>query len=79
MVITINNSHNHNVFVADTQRHRDVGDKAVETLLSLFEIGHSPTSALAVLKNDLQVEYGEHFVYASADRAMCPDLQFCYR
>ncbi|KAJ8366669.1 hypothetical protein AAFF_G00345510 [Aldrovandia affinis] len=52
--------------------------RAIETLTRLFEIGHSPTSALAVLKNDLQAEYGEKYIYASADRAICPDLQFCY-
>ncbi|KAJ8367172.1 hypothetical protein AAFF_G00324510 [Aldrovandia affinis] len=68
----------HNLFVADALRHRDVGGKAIETLTRLFEIGHSPTSALAVLKNDHQAEYGKKYIYASADRAICPDLQFCY-
>ncbi|KAJ8389571.1 hypothetical protein AAFF_G00118080 [Aldrovandia affinis] len=32
-----------------------------------------------LLKNDLQAEYGEKYINASADRAICPDLQFCYR
>ncbi|XP_067264285.1 uncharacterized protein [Chanodichthys erythropterus] len=73
------NVHNHNIFVAEALRHRDVGAKAIESLTQLFEIGHSPTSALAVLKSDLLAEHGNNYVYASANRALCPDLQFCYR
>ncbi len=64
---------------AEALRHKDVGVKAIETLTQLFEIGHSPTSALAVLKGDLLAEHGNKYVYASANRAICPDLQFCYR
>ncbi|ROJ26343.1 hypothetical protein DPX16_12505 [Anabarilius grahami] len=73
------NVHNHNIFVAEALRHRDVGAKAIESLTQLFEIGHSPTSALAVPKSDLLAEHGNKYVYASANRALCPDLQFCYR
>ena len=48
------NRHNH-LFVADAICYWDVGEKAKEVLMSLFEIGHTPTSALVVLKHDLQV------------------------
>ncbi len=44
--------------VAEALRHKKVGVKAIETLTQLFEIGHSPTSALAVLKSDLLAEHG---------------------
>ncbi|XP_056134700.1 uncharacterized protein LOC130111505 [Lampris incognitus] len=74
--VRIVNRHNHNLYVADALRHRDVGEKAKEILTGLFEIGHSPTSALAVLKHDLQMEYGERFLYASANREICPDLPY---
>ncbi|XP_067287705.1 uncharacterized protein [Pseudorasbora parva] len=77
--VRLYNVHNHNIFVAEALRHRDVGVKAIETLTQLFEIGHSPTSALAVLKSDLLAEHGNKYVYVSANRALCPDLQFCYR
>ncbi|XP_050960534.1 uncharacterized protein LOC127161828 [Labeo rohita] len=77
--VRLYNVHNHNIFVAEALRHKDVGVKAIETLTQLFEIGHSPTSALAVLKSDLLVEHDNKYVYASANRAICPDLQFCYR
>lgn len=77
--VRLYNVHNHNIFVAEAPRHKDVGVKAIETLTQLFEIGHSPTSALAVLKSDLLAEHGNKYVYASANRAICPDLQFCYR
>nr|XP_055049687.1 uncharacterized protein LOC129435395 isoform X2 [Misgurnus anguillicaudatus] len=77
--VRLYNVHNHNIFVAEALRHRDVGAKAIETLTQLFEIGHNPTSALAVLKSDLLAEHGNKYVYASANRTLCPDLQFCYR
>ena len=45
--VRIANRHNHHLFVADAIRYRDVGEKAKEVLMGLFEIGHSPTSASA--------------------------------
>ncbi|XP_052464895.1 uncharacterized protein LOC128021631 isoform X1 [Carassius gibelio] len=77
--VRLYNVHNHNIFVAEALRHKDVGVKAIETLTQLFEVGHSPTSALAVLKSDLLAEHFNKYVYVSANRAICPDLQFCYR
>ncbi|KAJ8332867.1 hypothetical protein SKAU_G00417630 [Synaphobranchus kaupii] len=77
--VRVYNVHNHNISVAEALRHRDVGAKAIETLTQLFEIGHNPTSALPVLKSDLLVEHGDKYVYVSANRALCPDLHFCYR
>ncbi|CAK6973332.1 uncharacterized protein LOC117497224 [Scomber scombrus] len=44
--VRIANRHNHHLFVADAIRYRDVGEKAKEALMGLFEIGHTPTSAL---------------------------------
>ena len=73
------NRHNHNLFVADAIRHRDVGEKAINILTGLFEIGHTPTSALAVLKHDLQMEYRQRYVYVSANREICPDLPYVQR
>ncbi|XP_048885105.1 uncharacterized protein si:dkey-75a21.2 isoform X1 [Brienomyrus brachyistius] len=74
--VKIQNKHNHNLFVAEALRHRDVGEKAIESLTKLFEIGHSPSSALSALKNDLQMEYGDRYTYASTNREICPDLSF---
>nr|XP_055074577.1 uncharacterized protein LOC129454102 [Misgurnus anguillicaudatus] len=68
--VRLYNVHNHNIFVAEALRHRDVGAKAIETLTQLFEIGHNPTSALAVLKSDLLAEHGNKYVYASANRSL---------
>ncbi|KAI4829083.1 hypothetical protein KUCAC02_023145, partial [Chaenocephalus aceratus] len=73
------NRHNHNRFVADAIRHQDVGEKVNSLLTGLFEIGHTPTSALAVLKHDLQMEYGQRYVYVSANREICPDLPYVQR
>lgn len=60
--VRIQNHHNHNLHVAEALRYRDVGEKAVETLTGLFELGHTPSSALAVLQQDLRMEYREQYV-----------------
>ncbi|KAL7396325.1 hypothetical protein ABVT39_004230 [Epinephelus coioides] len=78
-LVDVVNVHNHNIHAPDALRHRDVGSKAVEQLTELFKAGRSPSSALNVLKHDLQVQFGNDYVNASADRSICPDLQFCYR
>ncbi|XP_066509163.1 uncharacterized protein [Hoplias malabaricus] len=78
-IVHITNEHNHNIHVGDALRYKDVGDEAIQKLRKLFEAGHSPSTALDVLKYDLQIEHGDKFPNASADRSICPDLQFCYR
>ena len=77
--VRIHNKHNHNLFIAEALKHRDVGANAIENLTKLFDIGHSATSALSVLKHDLQIQYGERYPYVSANREICPDLNFVQR
>lgn len=77
--VRVCNSNNHNLHVTDALRYRDVGEKAIEALTGLFELGHTPTSALAVLKHDLQMEHTEQCVKASANREICPDLNLVQR
>ena len=45
----------------------------------LFEIGHSPSSALETHKYDLQTEEGPDFTSKINDRRYCPDIQWCFR
>ena len=79
-VIVLKNIHNHNLYEEGALRHRDVGPKAIETLTRIFESGvDSPKVAHAVLLKHLKAEYGDKYIYASADRAICPDLKFCYK
>ncbi|XP_072527443.1 uncharacterized protein [Salminus brasiliensis] len=78
-IVHIVNEHNHNLHVGDALRYKDVGEEAIQKLKKLFEAGHSPSTALDVLKYDLQLEHGDRYPNASADRSICPDLQFCYR
>ncbi|XP_035516707.1 uncharacterized protein si:dkey-75a21.2 [Morone saxatilis] len=75
--INLRNEHNHGAYEAVTRC--DVSGETIEKLKKLFESGHSPSSALDVLKYDLQEEEQDNYVYAAADRSVCPDLQFCYR
>ncbi|XP_033117849.1 uncharacterized protein LOC117117603 [Anneissia japonica] len=77
--IRLNNIHNHQILCVDAFRRRDVNEETVKKLKDLFERGHSPSSALCIIKYDLQEEHEDKYMYASADRAVCPDNQFCYR
>ncbi|XP_062391790.1 uncharacterized protein LOC134079728 [Sardina pilchardus] len=64
---------------AEAMGYRDVAPETTQKLEALFQSGHSPSSALSTLKYDLQEEKGDAYVFASADRSICPDLSFCFR
>ncbi|XP_063965028.1 uncharacterized protein LOC135156449 [Lytechinus pictus] len=78
-IVTLNYAHNHPLSCADALRRNDVSEATEEKLRSLFEHGHSPSSALDLLKDDLPEEHGDNYINASADRSLCPDVQYCYR
>lgn len=71
--ISLRNEHNHHhgSCLKATMR-RAVPTETVEKLKNLFKSGHTPSSALKLLKYNPQVsEQDAH--------SACPDLQFCYR
>ncbi|TDH08226.1 hypothetical protein EPR50_G00095590 [Perca flavescens] len=71
--------HNHQLSCANVVRKRDASDETIAKLKTLFERGHSPSSALDIIKYDLQEQEGESPIYTAADRSICPDMYFCYR
>ena len=77
--VRIERTHNHILNSAASLEHRDVSADGIAKFKELFAMGHTPSSALDLHKMDLQLEHGTDYVYESADRAKCPDLQFCYR
>ncbi|XP_029973832.1 uncharacterized protein LOC115407574 isoform X2 [Salarias fasciatus] len=77
--INLRHEHNHWLSRDEASRYRDVSSETVAKLKMLFESGHSPSTALHMIKFDLQEQEGENYVYAAADRSVCPDIQFCYR
>ncbi|XP_025088476.1 uncharacterized protein LOC112560678 isoform X1 [Pomacea canaliculata] len=77
--LQIEHTHNHSLYSADSLRHRDVNDETIAKFKWLFSKGHSPSSALEMHQMDLQMEHGANYIYQAADRAFCPDVQFCYR
>lgn len=77
--INLRHEHNHWVSRDDAAQKRDVSSEAIARLKILFESGHSPSTALHMIKYDLREQEGENYIYAAADRSLCPDLQFCYR
>ena len=76
---TIKNHHNHETNSADALRRRDVSDDTKAKLIDLFKSGHSPATALDMLKYDLQEDNEDRYAQLSADRSLCPDAQYCYR
>ena len=77
--ITLHHEHNHPLESAEAFRYRPVSEETIEKLKSLFQNGHSPSSALDTIKYDLQEQHGENYLYAAADRSVCPESDFCYR
>ncbi|CAN9515705.1 unnamed protein product [Ophioblennius macclurei] len=77
--INLRHEHNHWLSRDEAARYRDVSSETVAKLKQLFGSGHSPSSALHIIKFDLQEQEGENYIYAAADRSICPDIQFCYR
>lgn len=77
--VTLRSTHNHQMNGPECLKYRDVSKETIEKLKTLFEKGHSPSLALKALKNELRAQMGESFEAAAADRALCPDLQFCFR
>ncbi|KAK8401630.1 hypothetical protein O3P69_001036 [Scylla paramamosain] len=71
--------HNHHLLSPESLRKRDVSDETVQKLTALYKAGHTPLTALEVIKQDLQAHYGDQYVFVSSDRSKCPDKQFCYR
>ncbi|XP_064628863.1 uncharacterized protein LOC135488258 [Lineus longissimus] len=79
VVVKLSHRHNHVIDSADSLKHRDVSEETVAKFKDLFSKGHSPASALNTHKLDLQLHYDQDYVYEAADRANCPDIQFCHR
>lgn len=71
--INLRNEHNHrHASCLNSTMRRVVSTETVEKLKNLFKSGHTPSSALKLLKSNLQVsEQDAHWA--------SPDLQFCYR
>lgn len=79
MTVTFQLNHNHPIVAGDVLRFRDVGEEAESKIVALLQNNHSPSSALEVLKYDLQTEHPEDYILLSGDRYYCPDLSWCYR
>ncbi|XP_022601771.1 uncharacterized protein LOC111222346 [Seriola dumerili] len=66
-LVDICNIHNHNIHVADaTVCRQDVRSEAQGKLTEMFEAGHSLSTALDVLKYDLQVQCEDDYIHTSA-------------
>ena len=79
LVCVINNEHNHPMHCADSMRHRDVSNQTREEITGLFESVYSPSTVLDILKFQLQDKNGDDYLFMAANRAVCPDVQYCYR
>lgn len=75
-VITLTNTHNHNMGAGDALKHRDVGTKATAELTRLFEAGHSAAKGLSKYRMNLQAEMGDKYLDAAADRASNPSRNY---
>lgn len=77
--IKIRFMHNHPTNEGESLRFKPVSKDVEEKLLNLYQMGHSPASALEMLKIDLQVEHGSRYAQVVTDRSYCPNKAYCYR
>ncbi|XP_049796616.1 uncharacterized protein LOC126213072 [Schistocerca nitens] len=69
--------HNHSVESAAALRFRQPSSDVKEKLISLFERGHSPATALESIKVEIQLNCSD-YPLVLADRSRCPDYNFCH-
>lgn len=70
--------HNHSVESVASLRYRQPSTEVKEKLISLFNKGHSPATALDSIKMEIQLNYPDSYPLVLADRSRCPDYNFCY-
>lgn len=75
----IKHKHNHLIECVNALKERDVSNATKNKLVSLLQF-HSPVDALNALKSDLKLQYGPtKYPFVTADRSLCPDIQYVYR
>ncbi|KAK3911088.1 Methanogen homoaconitase large subunit [Frankliniella fusca] len=78
--IMINHSHNHYVDSKEALRRRRPPTEIVQKFSEMFQNGHhSPSSAVATHKMNLQTELGDNYFLTAADRSKCPDVKWASR
>lgn len=77
--VEIVRQHNHASDSAAVVRHLDVTDDVHNKLLELLRRGHSPTTALLAHQTDLMLENGDAYPMISANKSVCPDIQYVFR
>ncbi|GLH13503.1 Uncharacterized protein GBIM_18053 [Gryllus bimaculatus] len=76
--IYIKHKHNHLIGDEDALRHRRPHPETERKIMELFASGHSPRTALDIVKYDLQELYGEDYFKYAADGAFCPSLRWAF-
>ncbi|CAH1283961.1 unnamed protein product [Diabrotica balteata] len=75
--ITFLATHNHDLTSYDSLKFRKVSPEVRARLVDLFQNGHSPISALKVIKDDIQLN-NENYEEMLVDRRYCPTYEDCY-
>ncbi|KAK3915750.1 Protein melted [Frankliniella fusca] len=76
--VTLHHCHNHPIRSCDSLRFRKPTTKVEKLFLDMYKNNHSPSSALALHKYDIQVNNPENWFEILADGAACPNLQWCF-
>ena len=78
-IINLRNEHNHDLLSSASLRNRDVSKETTDNLKALYQKGHTPSTALEILKHNLREEFSANYSHVLGDRSLCPDLNYCYR
>lgn len=70
-------THNHSTGSSDSLRFRKVSPEVREKLINLFHNGHTPATALKMIKMEIQLQCKDYEMVL-ADRNRCPDYSYSY-
>ncbi|XP_047472057.1 uncharacterized protein LOC125027184 [Penaeus chinensis] len=71
--------HNHLTQRRYALQFRDPDSALVKKFRMMYHAGYKPATALKIHKRDIHMEYEDDSCAALEDRALCPDVNWCYR
>ncbi|XP_069976802.1 uncharacterized protein [Penaeus vannamei] len=77
--VLLNHLHNHLTQKRYALQFRDPDSALVKKFRMMYHAGYKPATALKIHKRDIHMEYEEDYCAALEDRALCPDVNWCYR
>ena len=76
--VTLLYEHNHSIWAADAMKYQNVSSQTKEKFISLFQEGHSASSAYYAYRDQLMAQHGNKYVEIAASRSILPDYKWVF-